>query len=101
MFKSLFQNIAKNSFKLINRNSSVLTINNVLYKNNFTSKLNKVLGCNNLVINRGMANQRHKKLLKKAKGYRGRANRCYTVALQRVTKAKQYAYIGRKVSFFF
>lgn len=46
---------------------------------------------------REMANYRHKKMLKLAKGYRGRANRCYTVALQRVTKARQYAYRDRKV----
>jgi large subunit ribosomal protein L20 len=45
---------------------------------------------------REMANLRHKKLIKLAKGYTGRTN-CYTVALQRVTKARQYAYIGRKL----
>ena len=32
-----------------------------------------------------------------AKGYRGRANRCYTVAKQRVEKALQYQYRDRKV----
>ena len=46
---------------------------------------------------RGMANQRHKKMLKLAKGYRGRASSCYSVAIQRVTKARQYAYRDRKV----
>lgn len=49
---------------------------------------------------RGMANQRHKKMIKLAKGYRGRANRCFTVAIQRVTKARQYAYRDRKVIIF-
>lgn len=49
------------------------------------------------VLSRGMANHRHKKVLKLAKGYRGRANRCFTVAKQRVDKARQYAYVGRKV----
>lgn len=44
---------------------------------------------------REMANHRHKKLIKMAKGYTGRTN-CYTVALQRVTKAREYSYIGRK-----
>jgi large subunit ribosomal protein L20 len=48
---------------------------------------------------RGMANKRHKKMIKLAKGYRGRANRCFTVAIQRVTKARQYAYRDRKVPF--
>lgn len=48
-------------------------------------------------IIRGMANKRHKKMIKLAKGYRGRANRCFTVAIQRVTKARQYAYRDRKV----
>jgi len=43
-----------------------------------------------------MANQRHKKMIKLAKGYRGRAN-CFSVAVQRVHKARQYAYRDRKV----
>lgn len=40
--------------------------------------------------------QRHKKILKLAKGYRGRAKNCYTPALQRVEKALQYAYRDRR-----
>ena len=48
------------------------------------------------IIQRGMANQRHKKMIKLAKGYRNRAN-CYSVAVQRVHKARQYAYRDRKV----
>lgn len=47
---------------------------------------------------RGMANHRHKKVIKLAKGFRGRANRCFTVAYHRVTKARQYAYRDRKVT---
>jgi hypothetical protein len=50
---------------------------------------------------RGMANHRHKKVIKEAKGFRGRANRVFTVALHRVTKARQYAYRDRKVLFCF
>ena len=46
---------------------------------------------------RGFASRKHKKLIKMAKGYRGRANSVYSVALQRVTKALQYAYRDRKV----
>ena len=46
---------------------------------------------------RSMANHRHKKVIKQAKGYRGRANRCYSVAFHRVQKAQQYAYRDRKV----
>eukprot|EP01038_Epipyxis_sp_PR26KG_P010135 gene10135-13634_t len=49
------------------------------------------------IILRTMANYRHKKIIKLAKGYRGRANRCFTVALPRVMKARQYAYRDRKV----
>lgn len=48
-------------------------------------------------IVRGMANHRHKKVIKLAKGFRGRANRCYSVAYHRVIKARQYAYRDRKV----
>ena len=39
----------------------------------------------------------HKNLLKHAKGYRGRAKNCYSIALRRVEKAWQYAYRDRKV----
>ena len=48
-------------------------------------------------IKRTMANHRHKKIIKLAKGFRGRANRCYSVAYHRVMKARQYAYRDRKV----
>jgi large subunit ribosomal protein L20 len=54
------------------------------------------LPCAGAMQVRGMANYRHKKIIKLAKGYRGRTN-CYTVALQRVHKARQYAYRDRKV----
>lgn len=39
---------------------------------------------------------KHKKILKLAKGYRGRSSTCYKVALQRVEKALQYAYRDRR-----
>lgn len=39
---------------------------------------------------------RHKKVLKLTRGYRGRANRCYTVALMRLEKGLQYAYRDRR-----
>jgi large subunit ribosomal protein L20 len=39
---------------------------------------------------------RHKKILKMASGYRGRASTCYRVAIQRVYKALQYAYRDRR-----
>lgn len=39
----------------------------------------------------------HKRLLKYAKGYRGRSKNCFTVAIRRVEKAWQYAYRDRKV----
>jgi len=39
---------------------------------------------------------RHKKILKLAKGYVGRSNNCYRVALQRLEKALRYAYRDRR-----
>ena len=39
---------------------------------------------------------RHKKILKMAKGYRGRAKNCFRIAIQRVEKALQYAYRDRR-----
>jgi large subunit ribosomal protein L20 len=43
-----------------------------------------------------VAKQRHKKILKLAKGFRGRANNCFTVAIEKVEKALQYAYRDRR-----
>jgi large subunit ribosomal protein L20 len=39
---------------------------------------------------------RHRKILKMAKGYRGRASTCYRVAIERVEKGLQYAYRDRR-----
>jgi len=42
------------------------------------------------------AKKRHKKVLKLAKGYRGRAKNCFRVAIEKVEKALQYAYRDRR-----
>ena len=48
-------------------------------------------------IKRGVvANRRHKKVLKEAKGYYGARSRVFRVANQAVTKAGQYAYRDRR-----
>ncbi|HWR95910.1 MAG TPA: 50S ribosomal protein L20 [Arenimonas sp.] len=48
-------------------------------------------------IKRGVtARARHKRILKLAKGYYGARRKVFRVAKQAVTKAAQYAYIGRK-----
>ena len=48
-------------------------------------------------VKRGVtARVRHKKVLKKAKGYYGARSRVFRVAKQAVIKAGQYAYAGRK-----
>ena len=48
-------------------------------------------------VKRGVqANRRHKKILKRAKGYYGARSRVYRVAVQAVTKAGQYAYRDRR-----
>ena len=39
---------------------------------------------------------RHKKVLKMAKGYRGRSKNCFSIALEKVEKAGQYQYRDRK-----
>jgi hypothetical protein len=46
---------------------------------------------------RSMANHRHKKFVKLAKGFLGRAKSCYKIAKNRVDKARQYSYRHRKV----
>ncbi len=48
-------------------------------------------------VKRGVvAHARHKKILQKAKGYRGARSKVFRVATQAVTKAGQYAYRDRR-----
>lgn len=48
-------------------------------------------------VKRGITTHaRHKKILKLAKGYRGRSKNCYRIAVERVEKALQYAYRDRR-----
>ena len=48
-------------------------------------------------VKRGVtARRRHKKVISAAKGYFNARRKVYRVAKQAVTKAAQYAYIGRK-----
>jgi large subunit ribosomal protein L20 len=44
-----------------------------------------------------VSHARHKKILKLAKGYRGRAKNCFSIAIEKVEKALQYAYRDRRV----
>jgi large subunit ribosomal protein L20 len=49
-------------------------------------------------VKRGViAGRRHKKVLKKAKGYYNARRKVYRVAKQAVIKAGQYAYTGRRL----
>lgn len=43
-----------------------------------------------------VSRERRKKILKLAKGYRGRSKNCFRLAKQRVEKALQYAYRDRR-----
>ena len=48
-------------------------------------------------VKRGVTTHaRHKKIIKMAKGYRGRSKNCFRIAIQRVEKALQYAYRDRR-----
>ena len=48
-------------------------------------------------IARGVTTRaRHKKILKMAKGYRGRSSTCFRVAIEKVEKGLQYAYRDRR-----
>lgn len=44
-----------------------------------------------------VAKKRHKKVLKLAKGFRGRSKNCFRIAIGKVEKALQYAYRDRRV----
>jgi large subunit ribosomal protein L20 len=46
--------------------------------------------------NNAASKRRRKKVLKRAKGFVGRAKSCFRLALQRVEKAMKYAYRDRK-----
>lgn len=48
-------------------------------------------------VKRGVTTHaRHKKVLNRAKGYRGRAKAAYRIAIERVEKGLQYAYRDRR-----
>ncbi|MBF0167126.1 MAG: 50S ribosomal protein L20 [Alphaproteobacteria bacterium] len=48
-------------------------------------------------VKRGVTTHaRHKKILKLAKGYRGRSSTCFRVAIEKVEKGLQYAYRDRR-----
>lgn len=47
-------------------------------------------------MNNVAAKARKKKILKLAKGFRGRAKNCYSIAIERVERALQYAYRDRR-----
>ncbi|MBF0284796.1 MAG: 50S ribosomal protein L20 [Magnetococcales bacterium] len=48
-------------------------------------------------VKRGVtAHQRHQKVIKAAKGFTGRNNSCFRIAVERVERAGQYAYRDRK-----
>src|SRR5512143_3381128 len=48
-------------------------------------------------VKRGVTTHaRHKKVLEKAKGYRGRASTSFRVAIEKVERAQQYAYRDRR-----
>ena len=49
-------------------------------------------------VKRGVTTHaRHRKILKLAKGYRGRSSTCFRTAIQKVEKALRYAYRDRRV----
>ncbi len=49
-------------------------------------------------VKRGVTTHaRHKKVIKQAKGYRGRNNNVFRAAIERVEKGLQYAYRDRRV----
>lgn len=48
-------------------------------------------------VKRGVTTHaRHKKIIKMAKGYRGRSKNCFRIAVQKVEKGLQYAYRDRR-----
>lgn len=56
-----------------------------------------LVGSNYAQQTRGFASKKHKRVIRQSKGFRGRANRCFRVAIRRLEKSWQYAYRDRKV----
>lgn len=48
-------------------------------------------------VKRGVTTHaRHRKVMKAAKGFRGRSNSCFRIAIERLEKSLQYAYRDRR-----
>lgn len=94
-----FHNNNNNNICLYQRNFTSITNNN----NSTTTFITKspLSTSHNIIINtvqkRTMATQKHKRIIKMAKGYRGRAKNTFRAAIRRVEKGLQYAYRDRKV----
>ena len=83
-------------------NLNSLMTRSVLLNTNFTTNNDNILGSASSNITsqhqaRGFASKKHKRVIKLSKGFRGRANRCFRVAIRRLEKSWQYAYRDRKV----
>jgi large subunit ribosomal protein L20 len=80
-------------------NMNTLITRGVLTNTNFTTNYSNILGTSSVASHqaRGFASKKHKRVIKLSKGFRGRANRCFRVAIRRLEKSWQYAYRDRKV----
>eukprot|EP00551_Chaetoceros_affinis_P000630 CAMPEP_0203636408 /NCGR_PEP_ID=MMETSP0088-20131115/2955_1 /ASSEMBLY_ACC=CAM_ASM_001087 /TAXON_ID=426623 /ORGANISM="Chaetoceros affinis, Strain CCMP159" /LENGTH=260 /DNA_ID=CAMNT_0050490527 /DNA_START=37 /DNA_END=819 /DNA_ORIENTATION=+ len=74
---------------------SLLTNKSILQES--TSKTTTALIKATLIQRRTMATQKHKRIIKMAKGFRGRSKNTFRAAIRRVEKGLQYAYRDRKM----
>lgn len=93
----IINSVCRLSLRASQRSFTSLTMKKPTFSFNRVSTFPQMIPSPSLVSVRSMANHRHKKMIKKAKGFRGRANRIYSVAKRRVMKALQYSYRDRKV----
>ncbi|KAL7445109.1 hypothetical protein ACHAXM_011837 [Skeletonema potamos] len=79
--------------------NSLMMTRSVLSNTNVTTNNYNFLGVSSFTSHqvRGFASKKHKRVIKLSKGFRGRANRCFRVAIRRLEKSWQYAYRDRKV----
>mmetsp|Transcript_23227 Transcript_23227/g.36306 ORF Transcript_23227/g.36306 Transcript_23227/m.36306 type:complete len:214 (+) Transcript_23227:115-756(+) len=80
--------------------NSLMTRGVLANNTNFAANNNLTLGTSSITSQhqaRGFASKKHKRVIKLSKGFRGRANRCFRVAIRRLEKSWQYAYRDRKV----
>lgn len=92
------KSIQVNSLSSIFSRSLVINSRSVAVPSSLTpSSPCTVVGSTLALQTRGFASKKHRAVIRQSKGFRGRANNCFRIAIRRLEKSWQYAYRDRKV----